>query len=264
MEAGTRDSIVIFISKIQSINDENDIVPIDDAKIILTKNGVPKNEITNKKNGKYILREAPLPGATYKIMVKVDGYKTLEAETTVPEIPEARAWFKKDSIPDDTWAKGYRVQKSLKIELTDKPGNDYYWFVSALIRQQKLPYGSFGIFYRTNNLLFDSFNRYATQDNIEPFTNFEYCGALRLTDENLATNIFTFSMSASNNTTLFIINADEHFDRYYKSSIKQFLMYEYDNLPIFEPVQIYSNVKNGFGIFGSIAVTSFYFGDKHN
>jgi hypothetical protein len=147
--------------------------------------------------------------------------------------------------------------------LKDTPSKDYYWFkLGKIYFFNGKDYGEYYISYKTDNLLFDEFNRYYDQDYEPPFTNYEYIGALRLDETIFSNKKIQFSLGCLPPVTLFIINGDIHFDKYYKSSIKQFLTYEYDNLPVFEPVQLYSNIINGFGIFGSIAISKFYINNK--
>jgi len=52
-----------------------------------------------------------------------------------------------------------------------------------------------------------------------------------------------------------ILNADEHYNKYLKTTIINRIK-ETSDLPFFEPVQMYSNIKNGYGIFGSCTITS--------
>lgn len=262
MEAGN-DSVLFHVTKTQFIEDTEEIEPIKNADIELRKDGQLLTGIVYKGKGKYLLEHTPVEGSEYEIKVNVDGYKPLFAKSKVPLKPIADVSFKRDTIYDDSWAKGYYTKARLFIQLQDLPAKDYYWFMRAFMRSRGgKQYGSYGIAYQTDRLFFDEFNRYYDQGYNYPFTNYDYIGALRLDDENILNGEIHFSMNTGNQPTLFVINADENFDRYYKSSIKQFLIYEYDQLPVFEPVQIYSNVENGFGIFGSIAVTRFYFNEE--
>ena len=264
MEAGNRDSIAMYISKVQAVDETSELVPILNANIKLWKDGVAQDGITNYGKGVYILKQTPQEGSTYQVEVSVDGYEKLTAQTTVPFCPEAQAWWRKDTIRNvELYGSGYKIFDRLEVKLGDRPGKDFYWVIKVGVYDMYgANYGAFDTQYLTDNLLFDSFNRYARQEYVHPFTNFEYMGALRLDDDNINGDTFNFFTDAYSG--LYIINADEHFDKHYKSSIKQFLVYEYDQGPVFEPVQIYSNIENGYGIFGSVAVTGFTFDEKPN
>jgi hypothetical protein len=262
LEAGSK-SITVYVSRVQSVNNPENIKFIDHADIEIQKDDVLLTGVTYEGNGKYILNHSPEEGSEYKLKVHADGYKTVSAKTRVPLKSMAEVSFERDTIYDPSWAKGYYLQVRLLVHLNDQPSKDFYWFIKGTMHNVgEVPYGSFGISYHTDILLFDDFNRYYNQTNNFPFTNYEYIGALRLDDENFQNKKLSFSLSTGKQPTLFIINADQHFDRYYKSSIKQFLLYEYDQLPVFEPVKIYTNVENGYGIFGSVSILKFYFNEN--
>jgi hypothetical protein len=262
LEAGN-DSVAIYVTKVQSTQNDCAFTPVTDARIELSKEGQLLSGIVYRGNGRYLLKQIPEQGKKYKISVDVDGYKTLTAETTIPVFPNAKAQYKQDTIYDDYWVNGYRTVPKIVVDLKDAPTKDYYWFkLATIINFGGSPWGEYYISYQTDKMYFDEFNRYYVQDINYPFTSYDYIGALRLDEEVLLNSEIQFSLNGGTKKTLFVINGDIHFDKHYKSSIKQFLTYDYDNLPIFEPVQIYSNIENGFGIFGSIAISEFYIDDK--
>lgn len=59
-----------------------------------------------------------------------------------------------------------------------------------------------------------------------------------------------------NKENIYLMDVDVNYDKYLKSTIKQDLNNS-ESLLFNEPVQIYSNIENGLGIFGSAAITSF-------
>ncbi len=254
LEAGN-DSVAIYVTKVQSVENDSAFKPVANARIELSKEGQLLTGIINRGNGRYLVKHKPEVGKKYEIRVDVNGYNRLTAETTIPVFPDAQAKFKKDTIYDENWVNGYYTVPKIVVRLKDIPSTNYYWFkIADIIYPGGKPWGNYYSAYKTDNLLFDEFNRYYVQDYDPPFTNYEYIGALRLEEAVLLNGEIQFSLSVNNKQTLFVINGDIHFDKYYKSSIKQFLTYEYDNLPIFEPVQVYSNINNGVGIFSSIAI----------
>jgi hypothetical protein len=262
LEAGN-DSVAIYVTKVQSVQNDTAFTPVANARIELSKEGQLLQGIVYRGNGRYLLKHKAEVGKKYEISVEVEGYKTLTAETTIPIFPDAQVKYEPDTIYDDYWANGYRTVPKIVVDLKDAPTKDYYWFKLASIFNFKgKPWGEYYIAYQTDKIYFDEFNRYYVQDVRYPFINYEYIGALRLDDEVFLNSNIQFSLSGGPTKTLFVINGDIHFDQYYKSSIKQFLTYDYDNLPIFEPVQVYSNITNGFGIFSSIAIADFYIADK--
>jgi hypothetical protein len=79
-----------------------------------------------------------------------------------------------------------------------------------------------------------------------------------MTDEGFDGKVLTFTIQdiiAGGNRNQYFLNADEHYDKYIKTTLIK-RMSENDDLPFYEPVQIYSNIENGYGIFGSCAITT--------
>lgn len=262
LEAGN-DSVAIYVTKIQAVENDTAFTPVANAHVELSKEGQLLQGIIYRGNGRYLLKHKPEVGKKYEIRVDIDGYITLTAITIVPVFPDAVAKFKQDTIYDEYWVNGYRTIKKIVVDLKDTPTKDYYWFkLGNIINFKGKPYGNYYYAYKSDKMYFDEFNRYYLQDVSYPFASYEYIGAMRLDEEIFLNSEVQFSLSSNFPKTLFIINGDVHFDKYYKSSIKQFLTYEYDNLPIFEPVQLYSNITNGYGIFSSIAISEFYIDDK--
>ncbi len=262
LEAGN-DTVAIYVTKVQSVQNDTAFTPVENARIELTKDGQILQGIIYRGNGRYLLKHKPEVGKKYEIRVEVEGYEALTAETTIPVFPDAHAKFKQDTIYDDYWVNGYRTVNKIVIDLKDTPTHDYYWFrLARIINFRGSPWGEYYISYKTDKMYFDEFNRYYVQDISYPFTSYEYKGALRLDEQVFLNSEIQFSLAAKLPITLFVINGDVYFDKHYKSSIKQFLTYDYDDLPIFEPVQIYSNINNGFGIFSSIAISKFDITDK--
>ena len=81
---------------------------------------------------------------------------------------------------------------------------------------------------------------------------------IRMTDEGYDGQELTFTIPdiiGGAQRVKYFLNADEHYDKYIKTVIINRLN-ETDELPFYEPIQIYSNIENGYGIFGSCAITT--------
>ena len=57
---------------------------------------------------------------------------------------------------------------------------------------------------------------------------------------------------------LYIINADKHLDQYMKAALVQYELGVIGDMPVFHtPINMYSNITNGKGIFGSYTIRQF-------
>ena len=79
---------------------------------------------------------------------------------------------------------------------------------------------------------------------------------LRINDTLSDGKTLTFTDLSYDKDVAYFMDTDEHYDKYMKSTIKQQIN-DGDNLLFNEPVQIYTNIENGLGIFGSAAIISF-------
>jgi hypothetical protein len=136
----------------------------------------------------------------------------------------------------------------------DLPGKSSYW----LYRKYKLHDVTYshGGFSKIKAPFIDDFNRI-----IETETKYGYKYSLyvRISDAGFDADDMAFKVEDISSLTInfSFLSADEHYDKYIKSSVKYFLNRNEDgDIPFEEPVQIYNNIENGYGIFGSCAITT--------
>ena len=201
-----------------------------------------------KSNGKYSLTQKPVSGKTYHIVAEAIGYEAIEANTTIPEKPTIKCTKDTTSIIENlNWP-----IVDLNVWLTDHPGKDYYWLYQIFVGKDRREGGTCN---PINAPFVDNFNRTIDSDSKYGFTHFLQ---IRLTDEGYESQILEFMIPdfvlTGNYKAQHFLNADEHYDKYIKTTIIK-RMSENDDLPFYEPVQIYSNIENGYGIFGSCAIT---------
>lgn len=231
-----------------SLDNSAQFEPLNNANIKLYEDDIFKGELTFSGSGKYLLKQKPESGKDYKIIVEAQGYKTLEAITKIPEKPLLN--YSKDTIrimDNVNWP-----VIDLNVKIFDKPGKDYYWvYQTWIVNERKYGGGS-------NEFIapyIDHFNRSIDSDSKYGFTHFMQ---IRMTDEGYDGQELTFTIPdivGSPQSVQYFLKADEHYDKYIKTVIINRLN-ETDELPFYEPIQIYSNIENGYGIFGSCAITT--------
>lgn len=259
------DSIVIYLTYSKPIfdNDSQKFEVISNAEVKLWENEKLIAVIPHSNNGKYILRYRPVQGNRYKVTARDANDNEVKAETMVPYFPSANIEFEHFKVMDSNSEKGFSMIPVSNVTVYNKH-NAKLWFFTAMIHYKgNQPIGSFFSSYKTNYLGFDNFNRFYLQDFNPPFTNYEYIGGLRLNLEKTENEeIITFKVHSGYKYSVFLVNTDAHFDNYYKTSIRHFLVHEYNQLPVIESVSVYSNIENGIGIFGSIAFLKKTFDEK--
>ncbi|MFV0268252.1 MAG: DUF4249 domain-containing protein [Draconibacterium sp.] len=232
-----------------ALNHQGDLVPVEHASILLYENDEFVGELKTQNNGHYKLNFKPKAGGTYNIEVQLDGYKTITASTSVPDDPDIT--YKKDTIEITDHLN--RPIFDMNVSLNDKTGKDFYWLYETWTIGGR-NYG--GANHEVNAPFVDDFNRTFETDTKYGFTHFLQ---IRLTDEGFDGQVMEFTIPDLFDRTEYqaqhFLNADEHYDKYIKTTIIN-KMKEDSELPFYEPVQIYSNVENGYGIFGSCSITT--------
>ncbi|MEI8113804.1 MAG: DUF4249 domain-containing protein [Bacteroidia bacterium] len=232
----------------RSISVNKNFTQINNAIIELKKDGQLIGIMKNSGDGIYSLNQKPTSGGRYDIRIRAEGYSELNASTIVPSKPEVSYLLTNPVVHEP----GYNSFTSYSItkNISDKIGRNNYWHYR--LRQSPTKIWRFvGGFYDVDSPIVDDFNR-VTDATDE--LGFHYDYYLRINDTEMDGKSLTFYGTSYQNEINFFMDTDEHYDKYLKSSIKQ-MMNDDGSLLFNEPVQIYSNIENGLGIFGSAAIT---------
>ncbi len=238
------------LSLSQSITDGKPFVKVNQATIELKENGKVVGILQNSGDGIYRLNRKPVSGNEYEITVVADGYPTLHASTRVPEKPSVSYQLLDSTLKNPGTYSAYYIYRISK-SIHDREGVNRYWHYNLFTTPTGIV--RMGVYYNVNSPLIDDFNR--VTDATDEF-GFHYEYYLRINDTGMDGQDLTFELTGYRQATSYFMDADEHYDKYIKSTIKQ-KMNDGDNLLFSEPVQIYSNIENGLGIFGSAAISYF-------
>lgn len=237
----------------RTLDETGEFEPVSRATIEFFENGEPWGTANHISKGNYSLDKKPLPGKTYAVKCSTPGNLPLTAETTVQEKPDITY-----VVQSKERYKGWDFSESSRFynlvvdyQLKDQHEKDFYWNYQLFWYAAKKKYNfSSALSYLSTYI--DDFNR-----EVEPEVKygFYYHFYARLTDAGVDGNVLEFSKDMTTRDIDVFFNADEHYDKYMKSSIQSWLIEEWQDLPFKEPVQIYSNIENGTGIFGSASFT---------
>lgn len=228
----------------RSIENKSTFQPIDDATILIFENGKEINPLISKGGGNYYLEYCPIPDNVYKITIQHPEYGKLSASAVVQKKPAVS--FSCDTLGRIEQTSLYRVNVNFIIH--DLLGKNNYWLYGKRTVH--------GVTYTGGNYsiqapFIDDFNRKSEADSKYGFVYNDY---VRITDTGYDGKNISFALETTTNETVNFVSVDEHYDKYIKSSVKARLNSE-GELPFKEPVQIYTNIENGYGIFGSCAIT---------
>lgn len=220
----------------------------------------------NDLNKSYIGTGRPLAGRTYKIIVEKNGFLPIEATSMIEPAPNVLNYsISKDNFTADRLFVTITFSDHLNVK-------NFYRLVTFNEDEfEELPlwaknypnssgsgwigkkYFDFGITLRSNdpNLRWDKQSLSAGIFDDVPNNIFNVFDD-ELIDGKIYSLTFSYSLSqfpeAHNNTVIYFQSISKEFYLYSKSLSAQY--YFGDDLLI-EPIQVYSNVKNGGGILGS-------------
>lgn len=215
------------------------------ATVNLYRENLPIGTLSETIPGVYSISHKSRSGETYRIKASKSGFEPIEATTIIPRAaPEA-------SITEITFKPNSDVRLSYTIH--DAPGRDYYEIKlyvymsyqehpeSVVVSEwQEWGYWTIGA---------DDFDVFDDRD-IKQFSDELFDG--RSKEFTIEFHDFIlFEPPPRRDTARFRLDVNKLTETYYQYLFTSGLQQDLDGSPYVEPVQIQSNVKNGFGIFGS-------------
>lgn len=252
----TADSTIsVTLSWTRRPNSMEAFVPITGAEILLWENNTLLDLPQETEEGVYLFNHSAKAGCIYRIEVSKSGMKTVSATTIVPENMEASVILEENPLGE--WDKNH-----FKLTLggpTDSMRG--LWIVTTLNNNNGTSVEqASGLF--CNSVLPDVFNR--TYDSSVPDGYvYEYEFFIRIDAQSLNTTsqvLFFKPWTMSSQIDVFIITASEDYDKYFKTAWEQKSWDPEVDLPFsYQPIFIYSNITNGYGIFAGCNIQRFRF-----
>ena len=222
----------------------DDISLVSDAQVRVSATDGSYEETLTHSLDHYISEYTPLSGVDYRIEVSVSNFPTVSSISRIPMISE--------SIELDTVETFRDGNQTFDFELTfnDPADEDNYYLVQLFSIYQE---------WKTS-IMGDQIYIESKDPNVEnSFDDWE--SVLFLKDQNFNGKEYTlrfyssdgyWEMGGGSNYVVRLISCSEDYYRFQKT-LRQY-NYTYDN-PFSQPVQIYSNIENGIGLFGGYVVS---------
>lgn len=258
------EGIVVHVTKSLSALDNARMKPVANARVILFKNNVLLDTLKyDAGNGVYFtMKEAAESGANYKVEVKASGMETVTATTFAPQpVNIANATLEvagrrvDSSFYNGAWQYyGYFDAGKIRITFQDKPDEENHYMVqisekwSARLGGQGYRYGS--IYWVGDRLGLETVTDYrdgstyfffndqldnGKEITLELKTNYEFNQFRAGVDSMISCDVTMYSMSPDFSRHLYALKLWE----------------QNDGNPFQEPVQVYTNIQGGYGIFGA-------------
>jgi len=188
----------------------------------------------------------PQPNNVYKLKVAASGFESISSSTIVPKVI--------DNFTVDTMRTGDKM--NFTIHFNDHP--DETNFYALTIFQNVYNCNDFSC---SSSLNAGMCTKELEVTNVQHNLNGDKCASVFLfSDENFNGSEFTFSTEqdilTSYDSINFTITLRSITEEYYKYKLTNEAYNEVQPDPFSQPVQVYSNIENGFGIFGGARVYS--------
>ena len=253
--------IKVNISESQHILDESDYKKVEGAVVEIYEEGKLLTTLTDSLDGNYISATfMPQRGKSYQINAAKNGFEPITAQVLIPLDTADIITVTLDSIEINEFDYVYETLK-FSIEIGDN-GNIKNFYEIAIFME----YYDYSFNYDVNPpVVIDSFHRFqplfieSLDPSLEDYQSFgesilfndELFNGHRYTMNVLSSSFYYFEdPNFTFNPTFYAVlnNTSESYYLYRLSS--QLQNWTVDN-PFAQPVTVYNNIENGFGIFGA-------------
>ena len=266
-----KDSLLtLHISKSIPAHSPDTIMPLKEASVKLYESGKFIENLLFDENGFYKTSNFITPSTSneYKIRVEAKGLETVEATTHYPELPQVISID--TSYHQADYEYGYLNSLEIKIQFRDNSKASNYYMVELFYYGNVYYDDYFNEIYDTVSTYINPFIisddeiieiEYNGSDYWQSAPEWEAYGTKLIFSDKLINgkthtlklNIdpYNFYMDSSNSKNILYVNFHNVGKDYYEYMIRRAMVNDTENNPLVEPVTLYTNVKNGLGIFGA-------------
>lgn len=256
--------LTVALTWSQTVNDTFEFIPIDNGDVLIYSDSV-EYQLEHRGEGVYQSDEPPNEGKEYHLkLITVDG-EELSATTSVPLRPIVTA--EPHRFIADSSMLNYSDQSYYQVTLSDRPETkDTYW-IAVEVENDRWPVYTASKDLLTDLTIADDFNRSETSHYGELIYSHRHY--IRLRDNLFNGDTINFKIGFNDIMQeidrIIVFTADEHLNNYIKSVFEQNSQRNTGDLPVFyTPVNVYSNIENGKGIFCAYSSTVLEFDHNEN
>ncbi len=204
----------------------------------------------------------PLPGKTYRLEVKAEGFETVYAEGRIPAVVPVEAGFTGNYKFFKRWGSELKAAE-IKLTLQDPPGQPNFYGLIIHSHLEDITgesAGNYSHYVYSDDLLFENVRSFSFDSESNSRRQIGY-----------RKNLFTDKTFEGKKKEILIYVEVEHAENAglpdiyfklqnmsedsYKYQLTQEKARENNENPFVQPILIYNNVKGGLGIFGTFSVT---------
>ena len=248
-------TLSVNLSKSLTVLEPDELVYLTGADVNLFNGAVMVGKLAADTAGQYFLPGfKPQTGLTYRLTVDYPGLKSIEATTTVPEMVPITSYD--TLITTSEW--GYKDYR-LKVVFDDPENVPNYYGLSVFITFKEIDYLTME---PTGKVITRLLYIYSDSDLFLKDESHNYGGKIYFDDllfdgQNKTTEVGIYDyMFYEADTVQVEVHLEQLDPSYYKYVVSNEAYQSAHNNPFAEPVQVYTNVSGGFGIFSSYSFAS--------
>jgi hypothetical protein len=240
----TNDSVLSAqLSLNRHILDDSTLSYVDDAIVTIGEEGKDGHELTSEGNGIYRSPIRPEAGKKYDVRVFSEKYGTVEGSSYIPVPAEIIKVEITESLIN------YQYETYLSVTFNDDPSSENFYEFIAFFEEEWLDYRDGSVALSGGTLMFESQDPVVQNENED--INFFEGVIFKDTFFNGKTHTANFSSSQSlSQIASYTIVLRSLSKDYYNYKFTTGLQKSTSNDPLAQPVNVYNNILNGFGIFG--------------
>lgn len=244
------DTISINLTKSVHILDDSELHSVENALVLLYVNGILSDTLKHSSNGNYLSEKViPAAGNTYTISASANGFETAGASTAIP----APVSINLVSIADSAVITPESVETLINFNVSDPGTSKNYYMIQLIAVLDSNFIDTLGMYYcngegpvfiYSDDPVFDENNQWG--NNTLSLSDDLFNGKIKQLP--LKLNSYDFNCGQIKELHLVFHNLTKDYYLYTKTLSAQ---QQTSGNPFSEPVPVYNNITNGFGILGS-------------
>lgn len=231
------------VSLSRHILDEAPYPSVENALIVVFDGENPIDTLAHDAAGFYRSDERPQAGKSYSMRAITADYGTANASSGCPEFVQAEF----SPIQSGTGEYGM-PEYSLTISFKDPPGKNFYQIMAIGEYRYMNPYTGQGFLNRSNMRIWSDDEGIDDEEIGNP-EGFFFPDVL-FDNQAFSINVkFTPNMWGGNSKAKYFLYFRVLNEDYYKYKVTSILQNNTASDPFAQPVKVYNNIENGFGIF---------------
>ncbi|MFH0761756.1 MAG: DUF4249 domain-containing protein [Bacteroidota bacterium] len=248
-------ALSVNLSKSLTVLEPDEFVYINGADVRLFSGELMIGKLTADTAGQYSLPAfKPLTGVNYRLTVDYPGLNSVEATTTVPEMVPIYSWDTLIKVSE--W--GYR-DYVLKVVFNDPADVANYYGISVFVTYKEIDYYTMK---PTGKVITRLVYIYSDSDLFLQDESHNYGGKIYFDDllfdgQTKTTEVGLYDYAFEEADTAWVdVHLEQLDPAYFKYVVSNEAYQSTHNNPFAEPVQVYTNVSGGLGIFSSYSFAS--------